>query len=218
MRQFLHNNALSLVLFGLFMAMLVGMSMVGLRFENQELAAHQEPALSYSQYIVSGEFIEAVFENWESEFLQMGALVVLTIWFRQKGSKDSKKMRGKDDVDTHSRYSIISSEWKDKSKAIKHALYSNSLSLALFGLFLASFFIHAVGGTGAHNDQAIQHGEPIIGIWQYLTTAQFWFESLQNWQSEFLSVGVLIVLTIFLRQRYSAESKPVPAPNSKTGG
>src|SRR5688572_16285179 len=99
MKKFLHNNSLTLVLLGLFAAMLVGMSATGLRHENEELAAHHEPPVSYGQYIVSGNFVEAVAENWESEFLQMGAFVVLTIWFRQKGSKDSKKLRGKNDVD-----------------------------------------------------------------------------------------------------------------------
>lgn len=217
MSKFLRDNALSLVLFGLFFAILLGMSFTGLRYENAELISHQQPTLSYFEYIISGAFIEAVFENWESEFLQMGALVVLTIWFKQKGSKDSRKIQGSDDVDTRSRYSIIHSSWSKKPKALGLALYANSLSLALFGLFAISFLLHMIGGAQAYNETALQHGEPTVSVWSYLTTAQFWFESLQNWQSEFLSVGVLIVFTIFLRQRYSPESKPVSEPNSATG-
>jgi hypothetical protein len=218
MKRFLKDNSLSLILFGLFAVILIGMSLVGVRHENAELATHGEPTLSYGQYLVSGAFIEAVFENWESEFLQMGALVVLTIWFKQKGAKDSRKLRGKEDVDTRSRYSIVGSPWADKPRALKHALYANSLSLALFALFVASFALHMAGGAAVYNEEALQHSEPTIGTWQYLATAQFWFESLQNWQSEFLAVGALIVLTVFLRQRYSPESKPVSAPNAKTGG
>lgn len=217
MKRFIRDNALSLILFGLFLIMLVGMSFTGLRYENAALISHNQPTVSYKEYIASGAFIEAVFENWESEFLQMGALVVLTIWFTQKGSKDSKKLQGKNDVDTSSRYSIIRSSWSQKPKAIGHALYANSLSLALFGLFALSFLLHMIGGAHAYNETALQHGEATVGTWQYLSTAQFWFESLQNWQSEFLSVGVLIVFTIFLRQRYSPESKPVAQPNNTTG-
>lgn len=217
MKRFLHNNALALILFGLFAIILAAMSLVGVRHENAELTSHGQPVVSYLSYLGSGSFVEAVFENWESEFLQMGALVVLTIWFVQKGSKDSKKLIGKDDVDTSSRYSIIRSSWKDKPRALRHALYGNSLSLALFGLFFVSFFLHMAGGASAYNQQAVMHGEETLGMWQYLTTAQFWFESFQNWQSEFLSVGVLIVFTIFLRQRHSPESKPVQEPNATTG-
>ena len=188
-----------------------------MRAENAELASHQQQPVGYLEYLASGSFIEAVFENWESEFLQMGALVVLTIWFRQKGSKDSRKLRGKEAVDTRPRYSILASPWPDKPKAIKEALYANSLSLALFGLFITSFLLHMAGGAASYNEEAMQHGEATISAWTYLTTAQFWFESLQNWQSEFLAVGTLIVLTIFLRQRYSPESKPIGDPNTKTG-
>lgn len=193
------------------------MSIVGLRHENTELTTHQQPTIGYIEYIASGSFIEAVFENWESEFLQMGALVILTIWFHQKGSKDSKKIRGKEKVDTPSRYSIIHSAWPDKPKAVKKVLYANSLSIALFGLFAVSLLLHMIGGVAMHNEEALAHNEPTIGTWAYLTTAQFWFESLQNWQSEFLSVGALIVLTIHFRQRHSPESKPVDEPDKKTG-
>jgi hypothetical protein len=217
MKRFLRDNALSIILFGLFFVILVGMSLVGLRHENNELAAHGQSAISYMSYLSSGAFIEAVFENWESEFLQMGALVLLTIWFYQKGSKDSKKIGAKNEQDAPSRYSIIGAAWKDKPKAMGKALYSNSLTLALFGLFVVSFILHLLGGASAYNDDAVLHGEATISVWQYLGSSQFWFESFQNWQSEFLSVGVLIVFTIFLRQRHSAESKPVEAPNSQTG-
>lgn len=217
MKVFWRNNALSLILFMLFATTLFGMTLAGFRQHNSDLESHRQPQIGYVTYLKSPQFIEGVFENWESEFLQMGALVVLTIWFRQKGSKDSKKLHGRDAVDTHSRYSIIHSAWKNKPKAVSHALYSNSLSIALFSLFLASFLLHMVGGAHAFNEEALLHGEQTVGVWQYLATSQFWYESFQNWQSEFLSVGALIVLTIFLRQRYSPESKPVDESNSRTG-
>ncbi len=212
------QNGLSLTLFGLFFAMLVGMSIAGWREQNQQLAMHAQPAEAYLQYIVSGEFIEAVFENWESEFLQMGALVVLTIFLYQRGSADSKKLRGREPEETTSRYSIIHAQTMRRAlKATGHALYANSLSLALFGIFLVSFILHAVGGVQAANEEALLHGEPQLSLVQYMLSARFWFESLQNWQSEFLAVGALLVLSIFLRQRGSPESKPIGEPNNLTG-
>lgn len=217
MKRFWRDNALSLTLFGLFAIFLAGLSLSGLAHENEELSSHGQAALSYLQYIRSSGFIEAVFENWESEFLQMGALVLLTIWLRQKGAPDSKKMQ-KEAVDTSSRSSIINSgDWGKRAKAVRHLVYANSLSLALGGLFLLSFALHAASGAAAFNEEAGAHHEALLSVWQYLASSQFWFESFQNWQSEFLAVGSLIVLSIYLRQRGSPESKPVGAPHSQTG-
>jgi hypothetical protein len=218
MQRFIRDNSLSLVLFGLFFASLAALSLAGVRAHNNELSAHSEPAISYVQYLRSGTFVEAVFENWESEFLQMGAFVVLTMWFKQKGSKDSKKLHGNDPVDVPPRYSLFRSPWPKKPAAFKEALYAHSLSLALFGLFFISFVLHAMGGAAAYNAEATAHHESPIGTLQYVGTSQFWFESFQNWQSEFLAVGALIVFTIFLRERYSPESKPIGEPNTTTGG
>lgn len=218
MKQFLHNNSLSIVLFALFFAFLIGLSITGHRAENEELLAHHEPVITYLEYIRSGGFAEAVFENWESEFLQMGALVLLTIWLHQKGAPDSKKIRGAESVDTSPRYSILhAGNWNRRKKAIAEGVYANSLTIALFALFLLSFCLHALGGTSAANEQALQHGEPTMSTLEYIRTSQFWFESFQNWQSEFLAVGSLIVLSIFLRQRKSPESKPLGEHNTKTG-
>jgi len=217
-KKLLAENSLGLCMFVLFFVFLIGVSIAGHNYQNEQLAAHGSPAQNYVQYIASGEFIEAVFENWESEFLQMATLVIGTIFLRQKGSADSKKLRGKNSVDTSSRYSIIhASTWARRGKAAWHIIYDNSLSLALIALFLVSFALHAFGGVAAYNDEALQHGEAALQVWQYIGTAQFWFESFQNWQSEFLAVGTLLVLSIFLRQRGSPESKPIGEPNAKTG-
>lgn len=218
MKSWLYEHSLALVLFGLFFIFIVALSFTGLAYENEELKEHSEPAITYVEYVSSGNFVEAVFENWESEFLQMGALVVLTIWFRQKGSADSKKLRGKGEVDTNPRYSLLhASSWSNRKKAAGEMLYANSLSIALFSLFVLSFMLHAMGGTVAANEEAMQHGAEQLSVLQYMGSTQFWFESFQNWQSEFLAVGVLLVLSIYLRQRKSPESKAVGESNSKTG-
>lgn len=211
MRRFWQNNSLSIVLFGIFFCALVGMSVVGWRSANNEALGHNQSTESYSTYVTSGDFIEGVFENWESEFLQMFALVMLTIWLRQKGADDSKPIRGKTPQDTSSRLSIIGAgDWKKRRKAIGHTLYSHSLSLALISIFLLSFLLHAAGGAAATNDEAAMHNDPErYSTLTYITTAKFWYESLQNWQSEFLAVGSLLLLSIKLRERGSPESKPV---------
>jgi hypothetical protein len=218
MKSWLYEHSLSLVLFGLFFIFLFGLSVAGLSYENQELGEHDESAITYVEYISSGGFIEAVFENWESEFLQMGALVVFTIWFRQKGSADSKKLRGKGDVDTEPRYSLLhAASWGNRKKALGEIMYANSLSIALFTLFALSFFLHALSGTAAANEEAVLHGAEQLSVVQYVGSSQFWFESFQNWQSEFLAVGMLLVLSVYLRQRKSPESKPIGESNAKTG-
>lgn len=216
--KFLRENSLSIVLFLLFVVFLAGQAISGYYANNEELASHNQAAEPLSQYLQSGGFVESVFENWESEFLQMGALVVLTIWLRQKGSADSKQLRGKAAVDTQSRYSIIHAHTAQlRAKAIKRWFVSNSLSLVLFGLFALSFVLHAFGGVADYNQEAKLHHEPTLTLAAFMASPQFWFQSFQNWQSEFLSVAALLVLSIYLRQRGSPESKAVGEPNSKTG-
>lgn len=210
LHTFARNNGLSIAMFGVFFVAIIGMSIAGLSAENNELQAHGQPELSYVSYIASGTFIESTFENWESEFLQMWALVMLTIYLYQKGSEDSKPTRGKTEQDTGSRYSIIqSATWRQRRRALKHAVYSHSLGLALLALFIMSFVLHALGGAAAFNEENQLHGEPPVSTVSYVATSQFWFESLQNWQSEFLAVGALTVLSVKLRERGSPQSKPV---------
>ena len=96
------------------------------------------------------------------------------------------------------------------------ALYEHSLAIAFFVLFFLSWALHAAGGVASFNEEQLQHGEAPIPVWRYVTTSQFWFESMQNWQSEFIAVAAIVGLSIFLRQRGSAESKPVAEPHRHT--
>ncbi|HYQ97737.1 MAG TPA: DUF6766 family protein, partial [Candidatus Nitrosocosmicus sp.] len=89
--------------------------------------------------------------------------------------------------------------------------------LALFVLFIVSFLLHAVAGRHVFNEEQALHGGHAVTLGEYIMVSQFWFESLQNWQSEFLSVAVLIILSIFLRQKGSPQSKPVSHPHDETG-
>lgn len=218
MKKALKYNGLSIVMFGLFAVFMVGMSAAGVRQYNQEQTDHGQKAVSYVKYLQTGAFVEATFENWESEFLQMGGFVLLTVWLRQKGSPESKKLEGHEPVDEEPRDTDRDdAPWAARMGGVPTWLYERSLSLALFGLFFLSFALHAAGGAKEYSADQLAHGGRAVGTLAYLTTSQFWFESLQNWQSEFLAVGALVVLSIYLRQKGSPESKPVAAAHAETG-
>ena len=97
-------------------------------------------------------------------------------------------------------------------------LYRNSLAIAFFALFVASLWLHARGGAEAESLERVAHGEPPIGMIAYMGTSRFWFESMQNWQSELVSIVAIVGLTIFLRQQGSPQSKPVDERHAETGG
>ena len=209
-KRIVHNNSLIITMFGIFLASIIGMSVAGWVENNETLAAHSQPSESYLSYVASGEFIEGVFENWESEFLQMWALIILTVFLRQKGSADSNPIRGKTPQDTRPRYRLSNAEdWTHRLMAVRHTVYSHSLGLAMLALFILSFSLHAAGGTAAYNEENATHGEDKVSVGTYVTTPRFWYESLQNWQSEFLAVGTLLFTSIKLRERGSPQSKPV---------
>jgi hypothetical protein len=219
MRKFFRENGLSLVLFGLFVLFLAAQSYVGLLEENDDLQEHGSPPVTYSDYVSSGAFLEATMENWESEFLQMWIYVLFTVYLFQKGSSESKPLDRNDPVDRDPRKSKAKADapWPVRKGGLVLRLYEYSLSLAFFILFTISFLLHGLGGASAHNEERALHGEPPLRVLEYMTSARFWFESFQNWQSEFLAIWAMVVLSIFLRQRGSPESKPVDAPHSRTG-
>jgi hypothetical protein len=219
MRRILYENGLSSVLFGLFVLCVIGQSLAGRGHYNDERQAHGQAALSYGAYLRTGHFLEALAENWESEFLQMGGYVLLTVFLRQKGSPESKKLSGEEPVDRDPQQEPPAPDapWPVRQGGLLLTLYAHSLTIALFGLFVVAFVLHAVGGVREYNAEQLMHGEPTQSLLGYLGTSTFWFESLQNWQSEFLSLAVIIVLAIFLRQRGSPESKPVDHPHKETG-
>lgn len=219
MRRFLRENGLTIATVALFLGSLLGQIVTGRLAYNEDAVEHGRAAVSLATYLQTGHFVEAIFENWESEFLQMAIFVVLTRLLRQKGSSESKKLDEEDPVDEDPRKHRNDEDapWPVRRGGLVLTLYERSLSIALFALFVASFFLHAMGGARHHNDEALRHGGERLTTLQYLGTSQFWFESFQNWQSEFLSVAVLVLLSIVLRERGSAQSKPVAAPHAETG-
>jgi hypothetical protein len=221
LKDLIRDNGLSLVMFGLFFLFLIGQSIAGWMEYNETQRAHHETVVAYLSYLQTGHFFEALFENWESEFLQMAAYVSLTACLIQKGSAESKKPpeegENPQDEDPSQKRNERDVPGPVRKGGLMLWLYEQSLALALFFLFAVSFAGHAIAGAKEYSQDQLAHGEQAVTTIQYLGTSRFWFESLQNWQSEFLAVFALVVLSIWLRGKGSPESKPVAAPHSQTG-
>jgi hypothetical protein len=209
--KFFRDNGLTLVLMLAFAGALLGMLLAGRAAFNETLAEHAQPAVTLSGYMVSGDFLSALFENWESEFLQMAAYVILTAMLFQRGSAESR-----DPDDPERENDALPRHLRGKGALVRW-LYLHGLGVALVLLFVLSFIFHWLYSVRAHNLETSLHGSAPEGAFEYLASADFWFESFQNWQSEFLSTAVLVVLSIVLRYRGSPESKPAGAANAETG-
>lgn len=211
---FWKSNGLSLTLAAIFLACLAAQVAVGHAAYNDDLLREHRPPIGLAAYLGSGHFLSATMENWESEFLQMGMYVLLTVALRQRGSAESRPL-SPDEEDE--RIDEGRAPWPVREGGWWRRLYANSLSIALFTLFGASFAGHAWGSWKHELQERIAQRRPPIGFLDHFTSAQFWFESLQNWQSEFLAVLALVLLSIFLRQQGSPQSKPLRAPHRQTG-
>jgi hypothetical protein len=213
------DRALTLVLLAMFAVSLFGQLVTGQREHNAERASHDRPALSLPAYLREGHPWAALFENWESEFLQMAAFVLLTTRLVQRGSPESRRpgVREAVDVDPRRHAARPDAPWPVRRGGWVLWVYERSLGIAFLLLFVISWGGHAGGGYAAYVDDEAAHGRPAPSGWSYLGSARFWFESFQNWQSEFLSIAAMVWLAVYLRQRGSPESKPVHAPHAETG-
>jgi len=217
MLKFLQHNGLSIAFLLLFIFSIAGQSYFGLKEYNKERQEQGLPVVTVSGYFSSGHFIESTFENWESEFLQMGLFVWLTIFLFQKGSSESKKCDKDNEVDHEPDSTKKDAPWPVKKGGLVLSVYKHSLTISLLLLFIFSFILHFYGSLKDENEQNLAKHLPPESVPDHLASTRFWFESLQNWQSEFLSVFAIIVLSIYLRQKGSPQSKPVDAPHGHTG-
>jgi hypothetical protein len=218
MRKFLRENSLSLVLILLFVLTLGAQAVSGWGDYNDDQQSHDQPTVDLATYLGTPHFLEAVFENWESEFLQMGSFVLLTVWLRQKGSPESKKLDEDEEEDRKASKARKDAPLPVRRGGLILKLYEHSLSIAMFSLFGLSFLLHLITGAAEYSDQQLAHGQQAVTAADFLTRPTFWFQSMQNWQSEYMSIALLVVLSVFLREKGSPESKPVDAPHSQTGG
>jgi hypothetical protein len=212
-KRFFRHNGLSVVLILLFvLTWFGGQFLAGHGVYNEELRRHGQRELSRWDYFRSAHFGEATFENWESEFFQMALFVWLTAFLFQKGSAESNDPDDPPGGRVQPRAGG-KSPWPVRRGGLWLRLYAHSLSVALLGLFFVCFVGHALSGCRLENIEREFRGEAPQGLMEFLGSSQFWFESFQNWQSEFLSIFAMVVLTIYLREKNSPESKPVAAPH-----
>jgi hypothetical protein len=221
MRTFLRHNGLSIVFLALFLVAVVFQAVVGLADFNEEQDRHGDAHVSLGRYVVSSEFGGALMENWQSEYLQFTLFILLTVWFVQRGSPESKEVeqagRESDEeqmVGEHARED--SPRWA-KVAGIRRTIFENSLLIVMVSLWLGSWLAQSVTGVTEYNAERLDHRQDPVSWSEYLTRPDFWEKTLQNWQSEFLAVGSMAILAVYLRQRGSPESKPVGAPHGATG-
>jgi hypothetical protein len=216
-RSFFQRNGLSVVLVGMLMLCLAGQCITGWKVNNDEREEDGKAPLAFTAYLHDPHLLSATFENWESEFLQMAMYVLLTVRLHQIGSSESKDPDKEEEVDREPRPGP-DAPWPVRKGGWVLAVYRNSLSIAFFLLFALSFLLHLKGSYGVYVDEQTAKGLPPEALGRYVLDHRFWFESFQNWQSEFMAVASIVILSIWLRQQGSPESKPVDAPFHSTGG
>lgn len=219
--RWLKDNALSLAFLVMFVLALAGQAVAGtLEFNDRQVAGGGEP-VSVLHFVASSDFAVDVAENWQSEYLQFFLFIMLTVWLVQRGSPESKQP-GEEGGESDERQRVgphataASPAWARHARGPRLWLFSNSLGLAMGAVFLLSWLAQSVAGQAAHNAERLQDLRDPVTWGSYVTSAEFWNRSLQNWQSELLAVLSMVVLSIYLRQRGSPESKPVGAPHSAT--
>jgi hypothetical protein len=226
MRRVLRDQSLSLVFLALFLASLVGQAVAGWHDYNNletwhaQMAGETPETVSFGRYVTTSSFAQAVTENWQSEYLQFTLFILFTVWFIQKGSPESKQP-GEEGPESDEQQLVgahakrNSPSWA-RARGWRLTLYSNSLVIVMATIWLWSWFAQSVTGWSENNAERLDHEQESLSWVGYLGSADFWQTTLQNWQSEFLAVGSMAVLTIYLRQRGSPESKPVGTPHDTT--
>ncbi len=221
MRRFLKHNGLSLFFLALFLTALVLQAIFGHADFNEDQDRHGNPHISLGRYVVSSQFGTAVLENWQSEYLQFTLFILLTVWLLQRGSPESKELdkagRESDEDQAVGRHARADSPGWAKVDGVRRAVYENSLLIVMAAIWIGSWVAQSITGVVEYNTEQLDHHELPVSWAQYLGKPDFWEKTLQNWQSEFLAVGSMAILAVYLRQRGSPESKPVGAPHDATG-
>jgi hypothetical protein len=220
-KQSLRSNGLGLVFGLLFLGTLVCQALVGTAEFNEQQRTEGMDALSPWEYVATADFAVDVAENWQSEFLQFLLFILATVWLVQRGSPESKALddvgRGSDEQQRVGAYARPDSPAWVRAGGWRTRVYSHSLVLTMGTIFLTSWGAQSVAGWSSYSEQQLQQRLAPVDWLGYLSTPDFWSRTLQNWQSEFLAVGSMVVLSVHLRERGSPESKPVGDPHGATG-
>ena len=221
MRAFFKHNSLSLVFLGLFVAAVVFQAIAGHADFNEDQDRHGDPRMALGRYLLSSDFATALMENWQSEYLQFTLFILLTVWLLQRGSPESKELgqagRESDEAQRVGEHASPESPRWARVAGLRRTIYENSLLLVMAAIWIATWFAQSITGVSEYNAERLDHLQAPVSWGDYLTRPDFWEKTLQNWQSEFLAVGSMAILAVYLRQRGSPESKPVGAPHHATG-
>jgi len=220
-RRFVRESSLSLVFGVMFLLALVGQAFAGWKQFNADQGAGGFGQIALGRYLLSADWAVDVAENWQSEYLQFTLYILFTVWLLQRGSPESKELDkpgNESEKDQKlGRYTEDDSPVWAKAGGWRTRLYSNSLVLVMAAIFVASWLIQSIAGQASYNETRLQDLQAPVSWGGYLTNPDFWARTLQNWQSEFLAVGTMVVFSIYLRQRGSPQSKPVGEPHASTG-
>jgi hypothetical protein len=221
MRAFLRHNSLSLFFGLIFLIALAGQALSGWYSFNDEQTAEHLATISLGTYLTSASFAVDVAENWQSEYLQFLLYILATVWFLQRGSPESKPLdQAGLESDREQKVGQHATEESPRwagTGGLRTLTFSWSLALVMGTIFVCSWLVQSIAGWAAYNEQQLQQLQDPVGWGAYLVGPDFWARTLQNWQSEFLAVGSMAVLSIYLRQRGSPESKPVGTSDTSTG-
>ena len=221
MKKALRNNGLSLFFGLIFLLALLGQALTGHALFNEEQLASGMEEISLAQYLTSSNFAVDVSENWQSEYLQFLLFIYVTIWLLQKGSPESKELDKpgieSDEEQLVGEHSNAKSPKWARVSGWRQTVYSNSLGMTMGLIFILSWLVQSIAGNSNYNQEQIQNFLQPVSWPEYIVSPEFWNRTLQNWQSEFLAVGSMVVLSIYLRQRGSPESKPVGSAHDDTG-
>jgi hypothetical protein len=220
-KRFLKHNGLSIFFLVLFLGALFFQAVAGHADFNEDQDMHGNPHMSFGRYVLSSQFGSAVLENWQSEYLQFTLFILTTVWLLQRGSPESKELdkagRESDESQRVGPHASPKSPAWAKVEGIRRTIYENSLLIVMTAIWIGSWFAQSVTGVSRYNTERLDHHLLPVSWFDYLGRADFWERTLENWQSEFLAVGSMAILAVYLRQRGSPESKPVGAAHESTG-
>ncbi|MEU9297441.1 DUF6766 family protein [Streptomyces sp. NPDC048266] len=219
--RFLRRNSLTLAFGTAFLLSLVGQAFAGCAELNTVLTSADLHPVGCGEYVLTSDFLVDVTENWQSEFLQFFLFVFGTVWLVQRGSPESKPLadvgRETDEQQKAGAYATPESPRSASAGGLRQSLYSNSLGTVMLLIFLLSWLAQSVTGVVTYNENQLRELQDPVGWSTYVLSAEFWNRTLQNWQSELLAVASMVILSVYLRQRGSPESKPVGAAHTSTG-
>jgi uncharacterized protein DUF6766 len=219
--RFVRDNGLSIFFLIIFLLSLAGQAIAGHGSFNHDQLLHHGDPISMGRYLTTSEFAADVAENWQSEYLQFTLYIFGTVWLLQRGSPESKPLdraglESDEDQKVGAHADAQSPRWA-RAGGLRTALYGNSLLVVMTTIWLGSWLAQSIAGASGYNANQLDHQAATVSWLGYLGSSDFWSRTLQNWQSEFLAVGSMAILSVYLRQRGSPESKPVGAPHDATG-